>query len=99
MSSSIKITLYRTLSETPTHMTSGELREFLRGSDEFTSLRITQDGIDGVIGDMYVYIDRQGDGAYLCRIHGSGFNAQSRVERAELWATLTDAYGLWSLAI
>ena len=34
MSSAIKITLYRTLTETPIRMSSGELREFLRGSEE-----------------------------------------------------------------
>lgn len=78
-------------------MTAAEFREFVAGVEEFTSVRITQDGIKGIIGNMSVYIDRHGGDEYLCRIHGSGFSAQRRVSRANLLETLRDGYGLWSL--
>ena len=97
MSSAIKITLYRTMTETPIRMTAAEFREFAKGTEEFASVRITQEGMGGVLGDMYVYIDNRANGEYVCKIQGAGFSAQRCVERVALWATLMDGYGLWAL--
>ena len=97
MSSSIKITLYRTASDAPTTMTAAEFREFVSGSEEFFSANILQTGIPGVVSDTSVYIKQNMVGDYVCYIMGTGFNAQSTVPRASLLSNLRFGYGLWAL--
>ncbi len=97
MSSAINIKLTIDADSSPTSMTPAEFREFVKGSEDFAVARIIQEGIRGVVSNMYVNITRAADNTYICIIDGTGFSGRRRVKRADLWATLMDGYGLWAL--
>jgi hypothetical protein len=62
-------------------------------------IQIQQDGISGVVSTMYVgiYPGMTGEDKYYISISGGGFSARRVAAWADIYKTLLDGYGLWSL--
>ena len=81
-------------------LTGAEFKTLVCGDEPFTMINMTQDGIGSVISTMYVSIypllpsDQQ---EYMIAISGGGIFVKRRVVREDIYKTLLNGYGLWSL--
>ncbi len=73
-----------------------QFKDALAGDRPFVHMRLVQDGISGVISTMYVTIVPSDD-MYSISISSAGHQAHRIVTRGDIYKTLLDGYGLWSL--
>ncbi len=67
--------------------------------ESLREIRLQQEGINGIVSTMYVgiYPSSDGEDKYYISINGSGFSARRMAAWADIYKTLLDGYGLWSL--
>jgi hypothetical protein len=89
----------------PGKLSREEAKNLLKSDREFNKIVIIQDGIRGIIGDMYVTIYNMGPAAeaaepatnYLCKMSSNGWSSSFNATRDKLYTSLTDGRGLWTL--
>jgi hypothetical protein len=93
------ITLFSSTGDTVAKvLTREEARTFLRGGEEFHKMIIVQDGIRGIIGDMYVTVYNNGDGSgYTVKLSSDGWLSSLTATRDKLYTALMAGRGLWTL--
>jgi len=82
-------------------ISAAEFKTLMSGPrvEGISEIQIQQDGISGVLSSMYVgiYPGATGEDKYYISISGSGFSARRVAAWADVYKTLLDGYGLWSL--